>query len=77
MVTESGDDPAAGHEWPAHLERRRRCPWHDLMWWTASAPGIAMCQSVAVESHIRENRPWRILPQLVWISPSMYFKFTE
>jgi hypothetical protein len=23
----------------------------DLMWWTASAPGIAMCQSVAVESH--------------------------
>lgn len=23
MVTESGDDPAAGREWPAHLERRR------------------------------------------------------
>nr|WP_250814038.1 hypothetical protein [Neorhizobium tomejilense] len=30
----------------------------DLMWWTASAPGIAMCQSVAVESHMRESRPW-------------------
>ncbi|WP_420493465.1 hypothetical protein [Rhizobium leguminosarum] len=25
MVTESGDDPAAGQEWPAHLERRRWC----------------------------------------------------
>ena len=35
----------------------------DLMWWTASAPGIAMCQSVAVESHMRESRPWRKLPQ--------------
>ncbi|MBB3352816.1 AraC-like DNA-binding protein [Rhizobium sp. BK049] len=23
MVAESGDDPAAGREWPAHLERRR------------------------------------------------------
>ncbi|TGE86898.1 hypothetical protein C9417_31740, partial [Rhizobium sp. SEMIA 4088] len=23
---------------------------HDLMWWTVSAPGIAVCQSVAVES---------------------------
>ncbi len=41
----------------------------DLMRWTASAPGIAMCQSVAVESHIRESRPWRRLPQLVWIEP--------
>jgi hypothetical protein len=30
----------------------------DLMWWTASAPGIAMCQSVAVDSHMRESRPW-------------------
>lgn len=29
----------------------------DLMRWTASAPGIAMCQSVAVESHMRESRP--------------------
>ncbi|MDX8443851.1 hypothetical protein, partial [Mesorhizobium australafricanum] len=26
-------------------------PASDLMWWTASARGIAMCQSVAVESH--------------------------
>ncbi|PAP97982.1 hypothetical protein CIT25_33210 [Mesorhizobium mediterraneum] len=25
------------------------------MWWTASALGIAMCQSVAVESHMRES----------------------
>lgn len=39
----------------------------DLMRWTASAPGIAMCQSVAVESHIRESRPWRRLAQSVWI----------
>ncbi|MQW25381.1 hypothetical protein GHK69_07295 [Sinorhizobium meliloti] len=46
----------------------------DLMWWTASAPGIAMCQSVAVESHIRESRPWSMLAQSVWISPSMSFR---
>lgn len=31
------------------------------MWCTASAPGIAMCQSVAVESHMRESRPWSIV----------------
>lgn len=28
----------------------------DLMWWTASSPGITVCQSVAVESHMRESR---------------------
>lgn len=33
----------------------------DLMWWTASAPGIAMCQSVAVESHMRESRLWSMV----------------
>ncbi|MFK3968973.1 hypothetical protein ACI2KT_36235 [Ensifer adhaerens] len=33
----------------------------DMMWWTASAPGIAMCQSVAVESDL----PLRISPD--WI----------
>ncbi len=47
---------------------------HDLMWWTASAPGIAMCQSVAVESHIRESRPLRRLRQLVWIAAKHVFQ---
>lgn len=26
------------------------------MWWTDSAPGIAVCQTVVVESHMRESR---------------------
>lgn len=57
---------------------RMRGPDHggDLMWWPAAAPSIAMCQSVAVESHMRECRLRRRSTQSVWISPSTSFRST-
>lgn len=42
---------------PYHDQRRSQIALNvaDLMWWPASAPGIAMCQSVAVERDIRAS----------------------